>query len=91
MVKLEIDVDPSLLFLKPQHVMQTFSLHVLQKRQELLEGMKGLEWKNSTASGRVHDCTSTAVVVLLPDGTKQELPLTKARLSQLCAAATTRK
>lgn len=91
MVKVEMDVDTTMLFMKPQHVIQQFSLRILQERQTLLESMKGLEWKNSSTSGKVEDCSTTVIVIQSADGKKHELPLTGQRLRQLLAAVTTRK
>ena len=91
MVKMEIDVDSTLLFLKPNQLIQQFSLRILQERQALLDSMKGIEWKNSSMSGKVEDCSTTTIVIQSTDGKKHELPLTAQRLRQLLTAVTTRK
>ena len=91
MVKVEMDIDPSILFLKPEQVIQQFSLRVLQERQHLLDDMRGLEWKSSSACGIVEECSTTTIVIMGPDGKRHELPLTGSRLRQLLTAATTRK
>lgn len=91
MVKIELDVDPSVLFLNPHQAIQQFSLKVLTERQALVDKMKGMEWNNSTTRGRVVECSHNILVVELPDKKRQELPLTGGRLRQLLQAVTTRK
>ena len=90
MVKIEIDVDPVTMFTKPQQAIQEFSLLLLSERLKLLERVKGMEWSNSTAKGKIVDCTNSVIVIELPSKEKQELQLTGQRLRQLLAAVTTR-
>jgi len=91
MVKLELDVDPVNLFMKPEHALQQFSLVVAKARESMLSSMKGIEWNNSTSKGTVHDCNTAHIVIRQPDNTLTQIPLTGARLRQLVTATTTRK
>jgi len=91
MVKLEIEVDPEVLFMKPEHALRQFSLVVAKTRESMRSSMKGIEWNNSTSKGTVYDCNTTQIVIMQPDKTLTQIPLTGTRLRQLVAATTTRK
>ena len=91
MVKLEMDVDPVTMIVKPQQAIQEFSLILLGKRQQLLDSLKGMEWNNSTTHGKIVDCSANSITVELPNKEKKELQMTGPRLRQLILAATTRK
>lgn len=89
MVKIELDVDPAVMFMKPHQAIQEFSLLLLSERQRLIEKIKGTEWSNSTTKGRIVDCSSNIITVELPNKEKKELQITGSRLRQLIAAVTT--
>lgn len=90
MVHIEVDLDPELVFMKPQQAIQQLSLIVLAERESLLRRFRGTTWNNSSTKGVVCDCSQTTITIELPDKTKKELPITTARLRQLLAATTTR-
>lgn len=77
--------DDEQLFVRPHQIVQSLALLVTKEREDLISQLRGAEWNNSTTKGKVVDCTTQHIVVQLPDKTKQELPLTQARLRQLLA------
>ena len=90
-VTLTLEVDPVDLFMSPQHAIQRFSLMLLREQQNLMCSVKGMQWSNSTTSGKVVECSPRSLVVLTTENKREELALTGPRLRQLLAATTSRK
>lgn len=91
MVKITVDVDPSVLYMRPQQAIQQFSLELLKEREVLLRSLKGIRWNDKTACGNVVECTPNYIIIEGEDRRRQEVQMTGQRLRQLLAAATIRK